>query len=269
MVNTHKPSGLPSWPILLLAGGEKCGKSYAAAEFSGSDLIDRTFWIEIGEMIAEEYGKMPGARYEIVDHDGTYSKIMDETESILAEPRGKKPHALVVDSMTKMWDLLTEEQETIMKKRNKSVITTEQWVAAKKKWARFLDLLRKFDGPVILTARYEQVAVMDARGVPTGTKEWKIKAEKNLGYDVSGTITIPNPRDYFLSGITSLAYDIPVGGNKPLPGFTLDRFIRTLGIDGQAVPRSYVALTEEVKETDQSGRVTFDQLEGKEKGVAT
>ena len=41
---TRKPSGLPSWPVILLAGREKTGKSYHAALASSSALIGRTFW---------------------------------------------------------------------------------------------------------------------------------------------------------------------------------------------------------------------------------
>ena len=46
---TRKPTGKASWPLVLLAGREKCGKSYTASKLSASDLIDRTLYIEIGE----------------------------------------------------------------------------------------------------------------------------------------------------------------------------------------------------------------------------
>lgn len=59
-LKTRKPTGQVSWPFLLLAGAEKSGKSYAAAAFSASDLIGRTFWIEVGESDADMYGMSPG-----------------------------------------------------------------------------------------------------------------------------------------------------------------------------------------------------------------
>lgn len=261
-LKTHKPTGKVGWPILLLAGGEKCGKSYSAAQFSASDLVDRTFWFEIGEMIAEEYA--PLGRYEIVDHDGSYSSIVDQLDAVLALPRSRKPHCIVIDSATKLWDLLTDEQTTIMKRRNKNTITVDQWNVAKKRWAEFFDRLRRHYGPVIITARYERVTVMDAKGQPTDEKEWKIKAEKNLGFDVNGTILMPTPRQYFLSGLTSLKFDIPVGGHRPLPDFTVDKFMRVLGVEDLG-ERTYTALKEDQlpdPQDQQENKISFADFEG-------
>jgi hypothetical protein len=246
-IRTRKPTGKPSWPVLLLAGGEKCGKSYAASALSSSDLIDRTFWIEIGEGSADQYGALPGARYEIVEHEGHYDSMLEAARSAVAEPHGKKPHAIVVDSMTELWDLLCNEQQSIATKRGKATITMDQWNAAKKRWRRFFDVLRRHDGPVILTARYEQVTVMDAKGQPTPQKEWKVRAEKNLPFEVDGTIEIPKPRQFYLNGMRSLKFDVPVGGHLKLPDdFTLDWFLHELGIAGNTAQRAYVEPTEDV-----------------------
>ena len=257
-LKTRKPTGKPSWPILLLAGGEKCGKSYAAAALSASDLIDRTFWIEVGEGSADQYGALPGARYEIVEHDGSYRDMLSVAEAIVEVPRRGRPHAIVVDSMTEMWDLLCREQEAIAKRRNKSVITMDQWNDAKRKWRAFVDVLRKSFGPVIVTARYEQVTVMDAQGKPTPEKEWKIRAEKNLAYEVDGVIEIPKPRQYYLNGVRSLRFNVPPGGHMPLPDFTLDRLLRELGVADDAAQRAYVAPREEVPERAEG--VTVDDI---------
>lgn len=242
---TRKPTGKPSWPILLLAGGEKCGKSYAAAALSSSSLVDRTLWMEIGEGSADQYGALPGARYEIVKHDGTYDSMLKAARAMVAEPRrGAKPHVLVVDSLTELWDLLSNEQAAIAKKRNKTVITIDQWNVAKKKWRTFFDALRVHNGPVILTARFELVTVMDADGKPTKEKEWKVRAEKNTGYEVDGIIQIPKPREFYVAGMRTLKFEVPVGGNLALPeGFTLDWFLRELGIEGNEGAREYVAPT--------------------------
>lgn len=243
-LKTRKPTGKPSWPVLLLAGGEKCGKSYAAAALSASDLIDRTFWIEIGEGSADQYGAIPGARYEIVEHDGTFPDLLAVAEAIVAQPSNpNRPHAIVVDSMTEFWDLLGNEQATIAKARKKDTITMDQWNAAKRRWRQFFDVIRKHNGPVIVTARYEQVTVMDDRGQPTKQKEWKVRAEKNLVFEVDGTIEIPKPRQFYLNGMRSLAMSVPVGGHKPLgDDFALDRFLRDLGLGrpGASAERIYV-----------------------------
>lgn len=277
-VKTRKPTGKPPWPILLLAGGEKCGKSYSAAALSSSNLIDRTFWIEIGEGSADQYGALPGARYEIVEHDGTYSSMLAAAKDAVAEPvRGGRPHAIVVDSMTELWDLLCAEQQAEATRRKKDIITMDQWNVAKKRWRAFLDVLRSNKGPVILTARYDQVTVVEkgkpktsdgtSRGEPV--KEWKVRAEKNLTFEVDGIVAIPRPRTFFLNGMRSLKYDVPVGGFLKLPdNFTLDQFLRDLGIDGNAGERTYVAPQEEEQDEhyapapDEEREISLDELEG-------
>ena len=160
-LRTRKPTGKAPWPLVLLAGREKCGKSFTASKFSGSDLIDRTFYIEIGEGSADQYGAIPGARYEIVEHDGSWADILRAIEEAVAEPTPNgKPHALVLDSMTELWGLLSDEQESIAKKRGKDTVTMDQWNAAKKRWRKIIDAARRNRGPVIFTARYNEVTVM-------------------------------------------------------------------------------------------------------------
>lgn len=272
-LKTRKPTGKPSWPILLLAGGEKCGKSYSAAAFSASDLIDRTFWIEIGEGSADQYGALPGARYEIVEHDGSYKSMLAVVEAITQQSHRRKPHALVVDSMTELWDLLCGEQQAIATSRNKDTITMDQWNAAKKRWRAFVDVLRKHSGPVILTARYEQVTVVEG-GKPVtedGTrngkplKEWKVRAEKNLGFEVDGIIEIPRPRQFYLNGMRTLVFNVPPGGHMPLgDDFTLDRFLRDLGLDQSATSeRNFTELRQDpAAAPPEQQRVTADEITG-------
>lgn len=269
-LKTRRPTGKPTWPMLLLAGGEKCGKSYSAAALSTSDLVDRTFWIEIGEGSADLYGAMPGARYEIVEHDGSYPSLLDTAEAIVAIPRGAsgKPHAIVVDSVTELWDLLGNEQASIAKQRGKDTITMDQWNAAKRRWRRFLDTLRKHDGPVIFTARFEQVTVVidgkpatvDGRKNGAPLKEWKVRAEKNLPFEVDGVVQIPHPRQYFLTGMRTMVPElqVPSGGNLRLPdAFSLDAFFRKLGLGTESTgQRNYVAPREDEQMVQQDASST-------------
>lgn len=231
---TRKPTGKASWPLVLLAGREKCGKSFTASKLSSSDLIDRTLYIEIGEGSADQYGAIPGARYEIVDHDGSWADILAAIEWAVAEPRPNgKPHALVIDSMTELWGLLADEQESIARRRGKDTITMDQWNAAKKRWRKIIDAARKNPGPVIFTARYNEVTVI-RNGKPTTDKEWKVDAEKNLAYEVDAVITWKKMREPHIDGVRTVAFDVPPGGFSPRDpaNFDLDRFLRSLNIDG-------------------------------------
>lgn len=245
-IKVRQPSGKPPWPMILLAGSEKAGKSWSAAEFSSSDLIGRTFWIEIGEGSADQYGAMQGARYEIVDHDGSYQQILTACREAVAESAVKgRPNAIVIDSMTELWDLLCNEQQEVANKKRggtEATITMDQWNTAKKRWRRVIDALRTNDGPIILTARFEQVTVMDKAGKPTTQKEWKIRAEKNLPFEVDGIVELPKPRQAYLNGMRSVVLQVPQGGHLPLPDFTIDKLFRDLGLSAATTGgRTYVA----------------------------
>lgn len=247
---TRKPTGKPPYPTILLSGAEKCGKSYAAAAFSGSELVGRTFWISLGETDVDQYGAVPGARYEIVEHDSTYADVARAVRQAAAQPRvDGRPNAIVIDSMTKLWELLSDEQQQIANSRQRqrnsngeATITMDQWNAAKRRWQHVVDTCVHHDGPVILTARLENVTVVNAAGNPTSTKEWKVRAEKNLPYDVDVVVKMFAPEDALLTGVRSLVLRVPQDGLK-IDDFSLDSLLRSLGLGepDATAPRSYTA----------------------------
>lgn len=257
-LTTRRPTGLPPHPMLLVAGVEKAGKSYGAALFSSSDLIDRTFYIEVGEGAADQYGAIPGVRYEIVEHDGTFKGIANAAWAATQQPRGDRPHAIVIDNVTEVWDLLTEEAQAKANRRAAAKaaerkkpapaedvqITMDLWNEAKKKWRRFLEVLRVYDGPVVLLARLELVAVMDGNApAKDGAREWKIRAEKNLPYEVDAIVKMTAPQQAALTGVRSTVVQVPPGSELPLPQFTIDGLLRRMGLGepGATAPRSYTA----------------------------
>jgi hypothetical protein len=253
---TRKPTGIPPWPTILLAGGEKSGKSWSAAQFSGSDLVGQTYYIEIGEHYADEYGRIPGARYEIVEHDGTYGDILESVRWAVAQERvDGKPTCIILDSATILWDLLVDQAHATAYRRwrNKNPkapepddevqVTIDLWNIAKAKFAAVIGELYRHDGPSILTARLEQVAVM-ANGKPTTEKAWKVRAEKNLPFEVDAVIQAREPRTFQITGLRSTELELPVGKTIPMPGFTVEGFLRKLGLDkaGATAPRSVTPL---------------------------
>ena len=265
-LKTRKPTGKASWPLVLLAGREKCGKSYTASKFSASDLIDRTFYIEIGEGTADQYGAIKGARYEIVEHDGSFAGILQAIEDAVAVPIDGKPHALVIDSVSELWGLLSDEQESIARKRGKDTITMDQWNVAKKRWRQIIDAARKNRGPVIFTARYNEVTVI-RNGKPTTEKEWKVDAEKNLAYEVDAIITWTKPREPFINGVRTVAFDVPQGGFAPKDpaNFDLDKFFRSLNIEGGQ--RIYIPRKEDPNALpERTADDTMAQLEAQAQG---
>ena len=242
----RKPSGKPSWPIILLAGCEGGGKSWAAAEATGSPRFGASLWLEIGEQTADEYGAVPGADFDILEHDGSFGEILAQLRAAVAEPQVEgKPNLLVVDSMTELWDLLSDEQQTIAnRRRNKNAngdatITMDQWNAAKKRWGYVVTELRHFPGPVVITARLEQVAVVGANGQPTGASTWKIRAEKNLPYEVQVVMQAREPRQWVMTGISNTRLQLPDEGFLRWPKFTIEDLLSKMGLE-DAQPSTYV-----------------------------
>lgn len=253
---TRQPTGKPPWPIALLAGVEKAGKSFGLAQASASDLIGRTLWISVGEDDPDELGALPGARFEIVEHDGTYRGILNALQAAKAEPAGVKPTLLGLDSGTRLWDLLCDQAQHDANQRAKKKaeqsrravseddvqITMDLWNTAKQRWQHCIDVLREHQGPSIVTARLEQVAVVDAQGNPTKDKDWKIKAEKSLPYDAGVIVELPERGKAFLTGVRSLRFESKQARTE-YPNFTMDKLWRDLGLaeKGATSARVHVA----------------------------
>ncbi|GHF33776.1 hypothetical protein GCM10010218_13610 [Streptomyces mashuensis] len=253
---SRKPTGKPNPPIILLTGPEKTGKSYEAARGSGSDLIGMTYWIEIGgsEGTADYYGRVPGADYEIVPHDGSYQDILDAIRWVNHQPRvDGKPNMLVIDSMTSLWDMLSDEiamyarNRAIRKaERNRSrvptlddpvVIDSDLWNRAKDRWGEVLWLLRRHQGPCLLLARTEIVTAFE-NDKPTRNTTRKVKAEKNLPAAVDAIVDLHAIGEAWLTGVRTLHMEIQPGETQRFHDFTIDGLLRRLGLQDAAESRS-------------------------------
>ncbi|MEV0444609.1 hypothetical protein AB0I84_04310 [Streptomyces spectabilis] len=252
---SRKPTGKPNPPIILLTGPEKTGKSYEAARGSGSDLVGMTYWIEIGgtEGTADYYGRVPGADYEIVPHDGSYQDILDAIRWVNHQPRADdKPNMLVIDSMTSLWDMLSDEiamyarNRAIRKaQRNRSrvpslddpvVIDSDLWNRAKDRWGEVLWLLRRHQGPCLLLARTEIVTAFE-NDKPTRNTTRKVKAEKNLTAAVDAIVDLHAVGEAWLTGVRSLHMEIKPGETQRFSDFTVDALLRRLGLQDAAESR--------------------------------
>ncbi len=255
-LTTRQPTGLPAWPILLIAGIEKAGKTYAAAAASSSDLIGRTLWVGIGEDAPDEYGAIPGARFEIVVHNGTYRSILGALDECVTElAKDEKPGLIVLDSGTRLWNLLSDEAQAKANQRAAAkaakykrdapegdvTIGMDLWNTAKQRWDHVMDCLREHQGPSIVTARLDQTAVVDERGEPTKEKTWKVQAHKSLPFDVGAIVELPAPGEAVLTGVRSLRVKNATTVRKPLEGFTVDGLWREMGLAEQTGARSHSA----------------------------
>ncbi|WP_108934617.1 hypothetical protein [Streptomyces ardesiacus] len=252
---SRRPTGLPNPPMMLLVGPEKSGKSYEAAAGSGSDLIGMTYWIEIGgsEGTADYYGRVPGARYEIVEHNGTYQDILDAIRWAVAQPPvNGKPNMIVVDNVTVLWDMLSDEQALYARRRAERkahetrrrgpslddpvVVDPDLWNRAKDRWGEILWMLRRHSGPTLLLARQEVVTAFE-NDKPTRDKTRKIKAERNLPSAVDAIVELHAFGEAHLTGVRTLHWDVKPGQSMPFPDFSVDALLRRLGFEEAAAAR--------------------------------
>lgn len=262
---TRHLTGLPSWGLGLVTGPEKSGKTYACAEAATSDLIGRTYWLGVGEKDPDEYGALPGTEnIEVVPHDGTYRDILAALHWMNDQPRlDGKPTLYVVDSATKLWDLVTDDlqDEANARERRKAAkyhrspkdgdmtITTDMWNLGKQRWAHVVDALKANHGPSLMTARLDIVSVMQGDS-PTGEKVTKIKAEKTLPFEVDWIVEVPEPGVGILTGVKSLRIKGTPTTRTPVPDFSVDKVWRGLGMDGEVGVAHHAATAERPPEVD-------------------
>lgn len=243
---TRRPTGLPSWPMILLAGREGAGKSYGAATATASSLIERSFWIGIGEDDPDEYGAIPNADFEIVEHLGTVADITRAIRDVAVVPKADKPYLLIVDSTTKMWDLVVDNAQGLANQRARGrknaggdyAISPDLWNVAAGQWKAFMDAIRLHRGPSILTARLDEVMVMNDEGQPTKDKRWKVQAHKSLVYDAGFVVEMHERGKYLITKAKSLRMQI----EKPTEadGFTVEGAWERLGLtEGPAGERNF------------------------------
>jgi hypothetical protein len=201
-LHTRPPTGKVAAPLILLEGGEKAGKSYSAAQFSTSDKVGRVLWLDLGEGAADEYAAIPGTRYEVIEHDGSYHSIYGQVcaardEAHRAAAAGEPPVVLVIDNMTALWELLKEWIDGRARRRPKNRaalekdpnteidLTTDLWNDATGRWRAVMTKLMTFNGPVIAIARGKEVVEIGPDGKPTRNRTYRVEGQKHLPYDAT------------------------------------------------------------------------------------
>jgi hypothetical protein len=252
-LRTRKPTGLIPYPLVLLAGAEKTGKSYSAFALSASEKVGRTFVFDLGEGGADEYAEI--GPYEVVEHNGTYNDIVEQLDAAVAVPAPEgKPNVIILDSITNLWELCKDDIIKIQAERHArkpsapTDPTMDLWNRAKDRWRRVIDMLIKFDGIAIVTARGGEVTDV-VNGVPTKTSSWKVMAEKNLAFDANVVIRTTSPGKADIIGVRSLQLHIPEGGKLQVPNFSLEKVVFDMMKAGGGVRDLKVLSSDEVTRT--------------------
>src|SRR4051812_35815059 len=221
-LKTRKPTGRVPWPCILLEGEEKAGKSWALAQFSTSDRIGALYWIDLNEGAGDEYGAIPGATYELVEHDGSYGQVLAAVQAIKAEARraadaGEPPVVLGIDTGSAIWDGLkdwasaraaqsTRNRELLKRDPNAEItISQNLWNDAGARWRKLQTELLTFPGIVVVTARGKEVTEVDANGRPIeGQKTWSVQTHREFPYAASVWVRLRRGRRPLIVGARSV-----------------------------------------------------------------
>jgi hypothetical protein len=221
-LKTRKPTGRVPWPCILLEGEEKAGKSWALAQFSSSDRIGALYWIDLNEGAGDEYGAIPGARYQLIEHDGSYAAVLAAVQAVKAEARraadaGAPPVVLAIDTGSAIWDGLkdwasdraarsTRNRELLKRDPNAEItISQNLWNDAGARWRKLQTELLTFPGIVVVTARGKEVTEVDANGRPIeGHKTWSVQTHREFPYAASVWLRLRRGRRPLLVGARSV-----------------------------------------------------------------
>lgn len=203
-LKTRKPTGRAGWPRILLEGTDKSGKSWAAAVLTASPKVGRSAVLILGEDESrwDEYGKIPGTRFEIALHDGTWKSIMTAAEEAREEAAqalagGEAPFVFIIDTMTAVWEGLKDWATFRARnsKKNRKIleedpdaeidVTSNYWNDARARHRQLMRVLLTFPGIVVLVARGSEVALFQNGQPVAGRTTWSVEGEKNLPFDVS------------------------------------------------------------------------------------
>lgn len=255
-LRTRRPTGKPGWPRMLLSGDEGSGKSWTLAQMSADERLGEMLWFEIGagEQTADEYGAIPGARYQIVEHDGTFADIYHQLCAAWdyakgVEERGEPPIPLAWDSMTGLWQMLCAWGDLVARRREAKKLTRNDehadtsrvyspeylaqmapdiWNLVNRRWNMIMTKLLTWPGPVAYTAREKLVTPFDEKGNPDAKapKEWTLEAQKGLGYASTVWVRLTRDTNPKLVKLRSVREGVAVEADpkkpRPIPGARLN-----------------------------------------------
>ncbi|MGW6393299.1 AAA family ATPase [Streptomyces sp. NPDC055103] len=279
-IKTRKPTGIVPWPLLLIEGEEGAGKTYSAAKFSSSDRIGQMYWIDLDEGSADEYAAIEGADYLIIEHDGTYRDILEQVDAVHAEARraaaaGEPPVVLVIDSGSALWRMLTNwtYERGRRTRKNRALLQEDPdaaydigrnlWNDALERWNRVVYLLRTLPGIAIVLARGKQVSATDDNGQPVqGKSEWKVSAQKDLGFDSTCWVRMKRNADPQVIKVRSLRMQVDHRKPASLRDFSIEDLVfNKLGCSIESQPRVMPALAGDLV---QPWLTRIEELEDKE-----
>nr|WP_191910008.1 hypothetical protein [Microbispora cellulosiformans] len=267
-LNTRPPTCVVPWPLILVEGGEKSGKSWMFAELTASPLVGRSFWLDLGEGAADEYGDISGRiTYEVIIHDGSWASILDQVKEVYAEAArareaGEKPVCLGIDSGTLIWEMLKDwgserakgsnanKRRLAMDPNAEVKIPPNVWDDIHARRKRLMQLLMTFPGICVVTARGKESIVVDDNGnVVSGVTTYKVETHKDLPFQATAWIRLSRDAHPMIVGVRSKYLKIRHGKEdqaRIVPNLTLEQLIfEELRCSVDSQPRDLVELGRE------------------------
>lgn len=223
-LRARKPTGHVAWPLLMVEGGEKVGKSCTSFELSSSERVGRTFVFDMGEGSADEYASL--GPYEVVDHNGTFTDFITQVREATEVPQvDGKPNVIVIDSATVLWESIKDWADLRARRgRNARKILAQDpdadvpipmniWTDAADRWGQLIHALRYWEGIGVLIVRGKDVAKVGKDGQPVaGQTDYKLEAHKSTGNQVTAHVRCDAPFRTRLMSVRSLAVTVPRDG---------------------------------------------------------
>lgn len=223
-LRTRKPTGLAPWPVILVEGAEKAGKSVTALTLSASEKVAATHLFEVGERTGDGYARL--GDFQIIDLDGTWSCFIDQYgEAATMPPVDGKPVVNVIDSGTVLWESLKDwiSARAARSQANRKLLAQDPdaavtignnlWNDANSRWGHFMRYTKAHQGITVITARSKVTAKIGANGSPVaGQTEYKVEAQKDLPNHVSAIVRCDSPGKARLMAAWGLDLDVPANG---------------------------------------------------------
>jgi hypothetical protein len=232
VVPPYRPTPRPPatgtrWPFILVEGGEYSGKSTHAFKLAAVEgMWSRVLVIPIGEDV-DEFGEI-APHAEILPNDGTWHQIIGcvdyaKEAAQAAVAAGELPVLVIIDSMTKVWKLLSEWAENRARSApsNKAKLQADPndepdiapvfWTPANKRHEQLVTRLITMPAVVVGTARGRWVTEMDGAGRPTKNKVYSVQAQKDLGFSTTAMIRLEVGQHPTITGLRRVRGGIQPG----------------------------------------------------------
>ena len=233
-VSSRPPTGIIPFPLILLEGEEKGGKSWTALLLSASEKVGDTFILDLGEGGADEYKHIPGAKFAVLNHDGTWAQIVARIMEVKARAKwakdnGEPPVVLIIDSATDLWNGLkgwvdqrfrrSRAGQAALAKDPDGELRPSQnlWNDANSRHRRLMTQLMTFPGIVVMTARGKEVSEVKNGKPVEGSKVWSVDAQRDVPFDATVWVRMFRTSPPMVIGARSPFVGICPGKDDPKP----------------------------------------------------